>query len=218
MTLNIFSSLESVLNDDLFPEVDVGLRSGRHYNLDGDVREYEFIQAAEEWLQGFYTRYGCRLAHGAEGYFYLLPDGALLGQKRLTAAEMLVGQTLALMRMDPAHLSRYGRIAEEKLLGTLENLLGSERLFALRAPRARGRDRETDAEKTREEVRRSLNGLQRLGFVERIAEGDLRHVIPRASVMRFADPVRGGEETWQALDRLVRMGEVAVGEPAEEEG
>lgn len=205
-----YATLDAALNDPLFPDVDVGLRSGRHYSLDGDVREYEFLQIAEEWLQGFYQRYGCRLMHGAEGYYYLLSDGGLLGRRQLSVAEMLTGQTLALMRMDPAYLSRNNRIPDDKLLEMLERIVGSERLFTLLAPRARGQDRETDARKIRDEIHKALNGLQRLGFLKRVTEGEARAIFPRPTIMRFADPVRQAADPRAALERLASHGEILL--------
>lgn len=218
MIATAFNSLEAIIADPLFPEVDVGLRSGCHYNLDGDVREYEFIQGAEDGLRSFYRRYGCRLTHGAEGYYYLLADGALLGQRRLSAAEMLVGQTLALMRMDPATLARFGRIPESKLLAMLEHLLGEANLFAMLARRARGKDRETDARKIREAVGSALNELQRLGFLQRLKEAEDGQILPRPAIMRFADPVRAGDDLADGLARLIGRGEAALlAEDAEQE-
>jgi chromosome partition protein MukE len=208
MTPTQFTTLQSIITDPAFPAIDVGLRSGRHYSLDGDILEYEFIQSAEDHLQDFYRLYGCRLVEGPESYYYLLSDGDLLGQRRLSVGEMLIGQTLALMRMDPVHLSRNGQIADEKLLAMLENVLGQERLFALMAPRSRGKDRETDARKIREETDRALNALQRLGFLRRLVENDVRWCQPRPAIMRFADPVREGEDLGQSLRRLAARDEI----------
>lgn len=217
MSAAVYPTLEAVLHDPLFPEVDVGLRSGRHYSLDGDIREYEFLQAAQEWLEAFYKRYGCRLLHGPESYYYLLSDGLLLGSRHMTVAEMLVGQTLALMRMDPAFLVRNGQIPEEKLLTMLEHLVGQERLLASLAPRTRGRDRGTDARKVREEVEKALHGLQRLGLVRRLADGDERLVLPRPAIMRFAEAVRDASDPAAALKRLVARGEARIPESLDSE-
>jgi chromosome partition protein MukE len=212
MTSTQFNTIESVITDSAFAAIDVGLRAGRHYSLDGDILEYEFIQSAEDHLQELYRRYGCRLVQGPESYYYLISDGDLLGQRRLSMGEMLIGQTLALMRMDPAHLSRNGQIADEKLLGMLENVLGQDRLFSLMAPRSRGKDRETDARKIREETDRALNALQRLGFLRRILENEVRWCQPRPAVMRFADPVRESEDLAQNLRGLAARNEVSQDE------
>jgi chromosome partition protein MukE len=218
MSARQFPTLESVITDPAFPALDVGLRSGRHYSLEGDILEYEFIQSAEDQLYDFYGRYGCRLAQGPENYYYLLSEGDLLGQRQLSIGEMLIGQTLALMRMDPVHLSRNGQIADEKLLAMLENVLGQERLFALMAPRSRGKDRETDARKIREEADRALNSLQRLGFLRRMIENEARWCQPRPAIMRFCDLVREGEDLQNNLRRLAARGEVDQGDDNTEFG
>lgn len=48
-------------------------------------------------LESFYQRYGCELVQRCDGYFYLRPSGERLGRRQLSADEMLVGQTLALL-------------------------------------------------------------------------------------------------------------------------
>lgn len=217
MSSTIYPTLEAVLQDPLFPDVDVGLRSGRHYSLDGDIREYEFLQTAHEYIEALYKRYGCRLLHGPESYYYLLSDGLLLGSRHMTVAEMLVGQTLALMRMDPAFLVRNGRIPEEKLIAMMEHLVGQERLLAFLAPRTRGRDRGTDARKVRDEVEKALHSLQRLGLVRRIVDGDERLVLPRPAIMRFAEAVRDASDPSEALKRLVARGEARIAQPPDTE-
>ena len=102
-----YTSLDQVILDPLFPAIDHRLRTGAHIDMD-DIRSYEFLLQAEPLLQVFYEGYGCRLANGQEGYFYLLSEGDLLGRRRLSGAEMLVGQVLALLRMDPAYLEKGG--------------------------------------------------------------------------------------------------------------
>jgi chromosome partition protein MukE len=76
------------------------------------------------------------------------------------------------------------------------------------APRSRGKDRETDARKIREETDRALNALQRLGFLRRLVENDVRWCQPRPAIMRFADPVREGEDLGQSLRRLAARDEI----------
>lgn len=135
----------------------------------------------------------------------------------MTVAEMLVGQTLALMRMDPAFLVRNGRIPEEKLIAMMEHLVGQERLLAFLAPRTRGRDRGTDARKVRDEVEKALHSLQRLGLVRRIVDGDERLVLPRPAIMRFAEAVRDASDPAEALKRLVARGEARIAQPPDAE-
>jgi chromosome condensin MukBEF MukE localization factor len=55
-------------------------------------------------LSNFYRRYDAALQEGAEGYFYLVSQGAVFGQRQLSKSEMLVGLTIA-------HLYRARQIA-----------------------------------------------------------------------------------------------------------
>jgi chromosome partition protein MukE len=158
-----YDSLELVVTDPLFPGIDHRLRTGAHIDMD-DIRSYEFLLQAESFLQVFYEGYACRLVHGQEGYYYLLSEGDLLGRHRLSTAEMLVGQVLALLRMDPSYLQTTGRIPVDHVLSHLEMLLSRQRLVELLAPRARGRDVETDNRKIREAVDKAINGLARWNF------------------------------------------------------
>jgi len=208
-----FQRLEDVITDPLFASLDQRLRKGFHVDGD-DIAEYEFLELATEWLERFYASYQCRLVHGPEGYWYLLSEGDLLGHRRLSLAEMLVGQVLALMRMDPAWLSETGWIPRTKVLETLENLLGREGLATALAPRRGGRDHHADERKIREAVDKAIKGLDALGFVRLRAEtGEL---LPRRSVMRFVGPVRDSGDPGAALRQLIRDGEVEL-EPAEED-
>ncbi|MDR3557840.1 MAG: chromosome partition protein MukE [Syntrophobacteraceae bacterium] len=202
-----YHSLDQVILDPLFPGVDHRLRTGGHIDMD-DIRSYEFLLQAEPFLQVFYEGYDCRLVNGQEGYFYLLSEGDLLGHRRLSGAEMLVGQVLALLRMDPAYLKKAGQIPVEQILSHLEMLLGRQRLAELLAPRTRGRDAEMDNKKIREAVDKAINGLARLGFItiERATES----VIPGRSIARFTEPVRDAREMSLALEELIKLGEVEL--------
>jgi chromosome partition protein MukE len=204
-----YDSLEQVLTDPLFPEIDHRLRTGAHIDMD-DIRSYELLLQAEPFLQLFYEGYGCRMVHGQEGYYYLLSEGDLLGRHRLSSAEMLVGQVLALLRMDPSYLKTTGRVPLDHILSHLEMLLGRQRLTEMLAPRARGRDAETDNRKIREAVDKAINGLARLGFL--VVERSGGNVLPRKSIMRFADPVRESGDSASALEDLVRRGEAGLEE------
>ncbi len=209
-----FISLEAAIRDPRFAEVDVALRSGVHVDRE-DLGPYTFLEAAREVLEDFYAAYDCRLAQGAEGYFYLVSEGLALGQRRLSLAEMLVGQVLALMWMDPAYLRTARKVTQAQVLQQLELLLPHKELFGLLAPRSRGRDQETDARKIRETVSKALRELARLGFVH--LEPKDEAVALRRAVMRFCDPVRDAKDRGAALANLVQKGEVALPETEEVE-
>lgn len=204
-----FHSLERAIIDPLFPLLDLRLRAGGHIDSD-EIAAYEYLEQAAEWLESFYEGYDCRLVHGTEGFWYLLSEGDLLGHRRLSVAEMLVGQVLALIRMDPAWLSDTGWVPRSKVLEALEHLLGRERLAALLAPRSRVREHHADDRKIRDAVDKALNGLESLGFVQQRRE--TAELIPRRSLMRFVAPVRDAGDPRAALERLVQQGEIELGD------
>ena len=125
MTDSTFHTLEAALADDHFPEVDLMLRRGRHIGRD-DGTAYDYLVDAQSLLEAFYRRFGCELVQQSDGYFYLLPSGDRLGRRQLSAGEMLVGQTLALLYLDPATLQHGGVLPREALLQRLSGLLGTD--------------------------------------------------------------------------------------------
>jgi len=213
-----FHTLEEALDDEHYPEVDLALRRGRHIGRD-DGTMYEYLVDAQALLEEFYRRFGCELIQQSDGYFYLLPSGDRLGRRQLSAGEMLVGQMLALLYLDPASLQQGGTVSREAPLERLSALLSTDTLVRTIAPRnvRKGKyDERIAAEAVRTKVGDALRRLADLGFVDLLDDTRLRL---RPALMRFAEPVRGLGEPGAALERLVRVGEVALdeGEPASEE-
>jgi chromosome partition protein MukE len=213
VTDSTFHSLEAAIADEHFPEVDLMLRRGRHIGRD-DGTAYDYLVDAQALLEGFYLRFGCELVQQSDGYFYLLPAGDRLGRRQLSAGEMLVGQTLALLYLDPATLQHGGLIAREALLQRLSGLLGTEVLVRTLSPRKRKYDERIAAEMVRAQVGEALRRLADLGFVDILDETRLRL---RPALLRFAEPVRGLADTNAALERLVARGEVLLGEADSDE-
>jgi len=210
-----FARLEEVVLDPIFPEVDVALRQGRHIDRDeGD--SYAFLLDAQDTLEPFYMRYGWDLIHASDGFFYLLPRGDQLGQRHLSVGEMLVGQTLALMYLDPTTLQAGGVVQRPQLVARLAGLIGERELVSALNPRRRKYDERIAQETVRTEVGKALRGLAGLGFVEILGEEQLRL---RPPLLRFAEPVRGLEDPQSALARLVAVGKavMAVAEDAEKD-
>lgn len=213
MTTSCFRSLEEAISDEHFPEVDLALRRGRHVGRD-DGTAYNYLVDALDHLEPFYRRFGCELMQRADGYFYLLPSGDRLGRRQLTAGEMLVGQTLALMYLDPATLQHGGMVQRETLLQRLSGLLGTETLVRTLNPRRRKFDERIAAETVRTKVAEALRRLMDLGFIDSVDDSMLRL---RPALMRFAEPVRDLSDRQAALERLVRSGEITLGEAVEKD-
>jgi chromosome partition protein MukE len=207
LSRSTFHVLEEALADEHYPEVDLALRRGRHIGRD-DGTMYEYLVDAQALLEAFYRRFGCELIQQSDGYFYLLPSGDRLGRRQLSAGEMLVGQTLALLYLDPATLHHGGVVGPETLLQRLSALLGTDVLVRTLDPRRwrRGKyDERIAAEAVRTKVGDALRHLADLGFVDILDDTRLRL---RPALMRFAEPVRGLGDRSDALERLVRVGEV----------
>ncbi len=213
MTDSAFHTLEAAIADEHFPDVDLMLRRGRHIGRD-DGTAYDYLVDAQALLEPFYRRYSCELVQQSDGYFYLLPSGDRLGRRQLSAGEMLVGQALALLYLDPATLQGGGLVAREALLQRLSGLLGAQALVRTLNPRKRKYDERVAAETVRTQVGEALRRLQDLGFVDVMDEARLRL---RPALMRFAEPVRGLADPNAALERLVARGEVALGDAAYDE-
>lgn len=211
MSATTFHTLEQALDDEHYPEVDLALRRGRHIGRD-DGTMYEYLVDAQELLEVFYRRFGCELIQQSDGYFYLLPSGDRLGRRHLSVGEMLVGQTLALLYLDPATVQHGGVVGRESLLQRLSALLGTDVLVRALDPRRarKGKyDERIAAEVVRTKVADALRRLADLGFVDLLDEMRLRL---RPALMRFAEPVHGLGDRSAALERLVRVGEVVLGD------
>lgn len=200
-----FASLEEVIQDQMFPAVDVALRRGRHIDReDGDW--YAFITDAQDHLEQLYRRYGCELVTQSDGYFYLLPTGDQLSRRHLSAGEMLVGQTLALQYLDPSTIQSGGVVTREQLLTRLAGLVGDRELAkALEPRRKRFDDERIVHEIIRKRVAEGTRRLATLGFIEILDEDHLRL---RSTLLRFADPVRGLSDINVAMERLIAKGEI----------
>ena len=197
-----FQSLEEVIVDPLFAVVDTDLRQGRHINLH-ETERYTFLRNASTHLERFYRLYGWELRNAANGYFHLVPDAARLPRRKLTTAEMLVGQALALMYLDPETLRNGGIVTNDDVVRKLVAIVGEERLVAELNPHRRRHDTRVAEGNVRNEVEKALRSLTSLGFVE---TQDANHIRLGRSVLRFADPVHGLDDHAKALERLIANG------------
>jgi chromosome partition protein MukE len=210
-----FHQLEEVVQDPLFPDVDVALRAGRHIDRD-DGERYAFVLDAQNLLESLYRRYGCELIHAGDGFFYLLPVGEQMGRRHLTAGEMLVGQTLALVYLEPTTVQAGGITQQTLVVARLAGLVGERELIQALNPRRRKYDERIAQETVRMEITRALRGLESLGFID-LGEGE--QVRLRLGLLRFAEAVRGLSEPAEALARLIAEGKgVAQAASDEDDG
>jgi chromosome partition protein MukE len=208
-----YGCLQDVVVDPIFPEVDVALRRGRHFTAD-DGDPYHFLVDAHPFLQDLYARFQCELVR-ADGYFFLLPTGDRLGARHLTIGEMLIGQALALVRLDPTSLKTGSVVPRAQVLELLAGLVGRERLVRALNPRRKNpADERVAQENARRELDRAVRALVDLGFLDAL-DGDQLRV--RAPVMRFAEPVVGIEDTAEGLRALIARGGAVLLDGATEE-
>jgi chromosome partition protein MukE len=205
-----FATLEDAVSADAFPEVDVALRRGRHIGRD-DAEQYTFLIDAQAFLEPFYRRFGCELVHKSDGYFYLLPTSDKLAKRHLSSGEMLVGQALTLLYLDPAAIEGGGLVTRDQVLSQLAGVMGTESLLRAMNPKKRRLDERVAQETTRNKVGEALRSLATLGFVELVEPS---HVRLRPSLLRFAEPLRGTAAPEAALERLVAEGELVLTEKA----
>lgn len=206
MLESAFNTLEQVIQDALFPQVDLALRAGRHIDRDaGEV--YAFVLDAQHLLEPFYRRFGCELIHASDGFFYLLPVSEQMGKRHLSAGEMLVGQTLALLYLEPVTVQGAGVLEQATVIARLASLIGERDLVSALNPRRRKYDQRVAHETVRVEIAKAIRGLASLGFVEWLEQDRIRL---RVAVLRFADAVRDLTTPDEALARLIAEGKAVV--------
>lgn len=205
MTQRTYAELQEVVLDPSFPEVDLALRRGRHIDRE-DFAWYTLLTDAQDHLETFYRRYGCELVHKADGYYYLLPTGEKISRRQLGAGDMLVGQALALMYLDPSTIERGGRVTAEDVVAQLAVVLGAEALVRAFHTKKKRYDERVAQKAVRTKVADGIRHLAALGFVE-VGDESLRL---RPALLRFAEPVRGAGQPAAALAKLVADGEIAL--------
>ncbi len=209
-----FAELAEVLATEVFPDVDLALRAGRHIDRD-DEQWYEFLCAGQEHLETFYRRYGCELIHPPDGYFYLLPSGDKLPRRHLSSGDMLVGQALALLYLDPATVEHGGSVHRDQVLAQLDGVVGTDALIRAFHPQRRRYDERVAQQAVRKKVGESIRRLAALGFLRLAGE---EHLQLGTALLRFAEPARASSEPAAALQRLIARGEVALIEDRASEG
>ncbi len=196
MNSSQYTDLLSAIEDDRFVEVDLALRRGRHVDRQ-DEDWYAYLLEAQAALESFYRRYGCELVHRSDGYFFLLPTTEQLPRRQLSLPDMLVGQAVALLYLEPTSVESGGVVTRETVLAHLATVLGSEALIRAFNPKKRRIDERVAQQTVRTKVGEALRRLATLGFVE-LLEGEQLRLRP--ALMRFAEPVGEDAEESEAND------------------
>ncbi len=205
-------NIAEVLEDSLFPEVDIALRQGRHIHR-GETDRYAFLCEANDYLEKWYRRYCCDLVRTADGYFYLLPQQEKIRKRQLSVAEMLTGKVLALLYLEPATVQAGGVVHRTQAIQSLATLVGQENLMLRFNPRRKRRDEGKEQEQVRDEFGRALRALGELGFLDRVDED---HVRLQPPILRFVESVRGADDVQEALREMIRVGKAAPGQPMDD--
>jgi chromosome partition protein MukE len=206
VTATKFLTLGDAVLDEQFPDVDLALRRGRHIDRE-ETAWFGFLVDAADVLEPFYRRFGAELVYRTDGYYYLLPTGDKLAKRQLSVAEMLVGQALTLLYLEPATVEQGGRVRRDQVLSHLATVMGTDALVRALNPKRRRYDERVAQETVRARVADALRRLAVLGFVEAIGAEELKL---RPALLRFAEPVRAAADSTAALARLVASGELLL--------
>lgn len=198
------AKLAQALANNLFPELDSQLRSGRHIGVD-DLDNHAFLMDFQDELEGFYARYNVELVRAPEGFFYLRPRSTtLIPRSVLSELEMLVGKVLCYLYLSPERLANQGIFSTAELYEELLSLADEAKLLKVVNNRSTGSD--LDKQKLLEKTRGALNRLRRLGMITFVSADNSQFVIAE-SVFRFGADVRSGDDPREAQLRLIRDGE-----------
>lgn len=197
-----YNSFESVITDKLFAKIDASLRRGCHFDTE-DINEFNYIQDTHAVLAAFYKQFNAELIYANEGYYYLIPkDNQFIRSKKIELTTMVIGQVLAMMKLDPEILKESGWIRTEQIADKMMMLLSPEKISKLFS---RSLNTDLDKNKLLDEIRTGLRQLKRMGMLV-LDSKTVTRVRLRVSIMRFADPVRGLENPLESQKALIKKG------------
>ena len=210
MSINTpYQSLEHIIGDELFPELDSRLRRGEHIDA-RHTHLYAMLQNGQPLLTEHYRRYGVDLVRAQEDFFYLRPNLGnrnLIRSRKIDDLGMVLGQLLALYHLDPEQLEGSGWISVDALLERMRMLIDEARLIKLLDRKKL--DTQMDRDKAMETLKKALRQLARLGMI-RIEGMRADQIQTQPSLMRFIEPVRSAPLTREALEKLVETGSVSI--------
>jgi chromosome condensin MukBEF MukE localization factor len=210
------------MNDSRFPEVTHRLQRGAHIGPEDGI-SHSFADDNLGILRDFMALWGGELVRSPDSYLYLVPgDIRYHGTAQLFRHEMLVGQTLAQMRSDPALIGRGAPLADIAM--RIQGQCGGQEAFLrVMVNRKRSGSVSGQQDKASEIIAKAVRKLALLGFCQ-IEDAPVRGMLvqPRIAAMRFAEHARmaGGDEArlLEVLEEaMARSADATVGE-ADDDG
>jgi chromosome condensin MukBEF MukE localization factor len=197
-------STQEALQTNIFPAVDTLLRKGAHLSYDGFPDEFSFVASFREELYEWYYRYGYNLIFIDHRYSYLVPQGGLAAARTLSVMDMVTGQALFILFLDPSGLQTDGKFKISDFYNKAQLMMGDEGLEKILGVK-RALTKEKLVLQVREALAKSLNKLERLGFVCLGKANDSVAIF--RSIERFGEPVLALESDPESrIAEMVRHG------------
>ena len=216
LTDNPYQTLNDLITDNLFPELDSRLRRGEHIDA-RHTHLFNMLRDGMTLLGDHYHRYGVDLIHAPEDFYYLRPNtGAknFIRSRKLDELTMITGQVLALYHLDPEQLEGSGWISIDAIYERLRLLL--DEAYLCKLLERRKLDTQADRDKGLDVLRRAIRQLARLGMV-RLEGNQSNRVQTQSPLMRFIEPVRSAPCSAAALEKLVQQGYISLDDDDEEQ-
>ena len=207
---------QETLGHKLFPSVDLLLRAGGHISPNGTEEEYYFLAGHRAGLSSWYRRYGYSLIFNENAYAYLAPQGGLSTGSPLGISDMVAGQSLLVMVLDPKCLQIDGTYLLNDFYLKVEQILGEDGMYRL-VDKRRSAVKEKLLRQVKERMDQSLRRLARLHFISLDRKGE-RIIIYRA-IQRFGEQVAALTfDPEEAIRQMIEFGKLVwLGEEPDEE-
>ena len=207
---------QETLGHKLFPAVDLLLRAGGHISPNGTEDEYYFLAGHRSGLSNWYRRYGYSLIFNENAYAYLAPQGGLSTGSPLSISDMVAGQSLLVMMLDPKCLQIDGTYLLSDFYLKVEQILGEDGMYRL-VDKRRSAVKEKLLRQVKERMDQSLRRLARLHFISLDRKGE--RIIIYRSIQRFGEQVSAMTyDPEEAIKQMIEFGKLVwLGEEPDEE-
>jgi chromosome condensin MukBEF MukE localization factor len=195
VSASIGAEFTRMMKDSRFPEVIHRLQRGVHIGPEDGVLHI-FVEDNLGPLRNFLALWDAELVRSPDTYLYLVPSDRFHGTAQFSRQEMLVGQTLAQMRSDPALIGRGAPLADIAL--RIQGQCGGQEAFLRIVVNRKRRASVSGQQDTAMElIQKAVRKLASYGFCQ-FDEDPVRGLLvqPRVAAMRFAQYARmaGGDE------------------------